>query len=305
MWGVLRIQRAMKSIDRCPACNASSIGPALALDGVRRERFIAFDQQKFGGLLTTWLKELEVAVSICVQCGHAWYRTQPSQIQLQEMYAAAKPMFIGADKISRQPTAAMRQEMIRLRCVLDSGSAPRTLLDYGSGFGRWARASVEAGFAVTAFEPSHARAEEETVPFELVNSLEQLRGRKFDALQLEQVLEHVSDPFATLRSLHQYCHPRSVLRVTVPNILRAPEGRRLWECWPFDGCVPHTLAPFEHLHGFTPRSLRLLCCRAGFRIDSNSRIWRNYPINQVRRLCGHLVPRLDSTKLVLRSMERY
>lgn len=291
----------MKTIDRCPACDTGSPEQRVSLDAERSERFVAFDQRKFDGLLTSWLGEVQVAVSQCKACGHAWYRTQPSPGQLQQMYAGAKPLFAGADGISRQPTPAMQQEMTRLRRVLPVAKARPALLDYGSGFGRWARAAAQAGFVVTGFEPSHARGAEEQTTFELVNSLEQLRGRRFDVLQLEQVLEHVTDPLGTLRSLHEYCHADTVLRITVPNILRAPEGDRLWESWPFDGKVPHTLAPFEHLHGFTPRSLRVLCERAGFRIDSGLRVWRYYPVNQLRRLCGELISTLDSTQLILRS----
>ena len=67
----------------------------------------------------------------------------------------------------------------------------------------------------------------------------------------EQVLEHVPNPAEVLRALRECCTPETVVRIAVPNILRAWEGRGFWKVWPFDGQRPHTLAPFEHLHGFS------------------------------------------------------
>ena len=49
----------------------------------------------------------------------------------------------------------MVKEMQKLKLLV--GKDKPTLLDYGSGFGRWARAAVEAGFEVIAFEPSNKR----------------------------------------------------------------------------------------------------------------------------------------------------
>ena len=54
------------------------------------------------------------------------------------------------------------------------------------------------------------------------------------------------------------------MRITVSNILRCIEGEKIWEEWPFDGTRAHTMAPFEHLHGFVPCSLSNLIERAGY-----------------------------------------
>src|SRR5688572_22233033 len=155
-------------------------------------------------------------------------------------------------------------------------TAPR-FLDFGSGFGRWARAAAEIGFDVHAYEPSKVRGNEESPPFTLVHDLSELGSRKFDVVNIEQVLEHAADPLATLRAVRVVCIPEAIVRITVPNILRSPEGKHLWEEWPFDGRRPHTMAPFEHLHGFTPHSLECLVERAGFRHASMIRLVTSHP----------------------------
>lgn len=286
----------MRTVERCPACDHSGPEVVAILDAAKRERFIEFDRRKYGGVLQTWLEHLEPVVLCCPICGHCWYRNQPEQEQLAQMYGLARSIIGRTEAPPREPSAQMLAETQKLRSVVGDVAKSPTLLDYGSGFGRWARAAVKVGFEVVAFEPSLERGSEtHMTPFELVHELGSLRGRRFDAIQLEQVLEHVVDPFATLQSLHELCHPRTVIRATVPNLLRSPEGRRMWELWPFDGHSPHTLAPFEHLHGFTPRSLRTLTSRAGFRPLSQRLVVRHYPRHALRRILGAVRAEWDST----------
>jgi len=168
-------------------------------------------------------------------------------------------------------------------------------LDFGSGLGRWSRAAVLEGFSVTAYEPSLERGSEKDTPFELVHSIAELKNRKFDAIQLEQVLEHVPDPLITLKMLLKFCKPHTVVRITVPNLLRDQDRENIWVTWPFDGKSPHFLAPFEHLHGFTPRSLDIIINRAGF---SNSNLLmeaKGARLNLLRRSMGRIIPKLNST----------
>ncbi len=283
----------MKTISSCPACGSQANEVVAQLDEARRIQFLKFSQAKYGGLLSQWIESVPPVVSRCFACGHAWYRHQPEAEQLGNMYAAGRPLVAGREP-SREPSAAMMSEMKRLRRLVSSAS-DASLLDYGSGVGRWARAGVAAGFRVTAFEPSMERGAERDAPFELVHSAAALLGRRFSVIQLEQVLEHVSDPLQTLRSLREHCAAQTLLRVTVPNLLRDPDGQRVWSTWPFDGHSPHVLAPFEHLHGFTPRSLRLLTARAGFRSIGTGRLLRHRPELPLRRWLSILQPRMGTT----------
>jgi hypothetical protein len=290
-------------VEICPACGSASAALAVAMDGAARERFLAFSRVKYRGVMDAWLDELAIEVMRCGPCGHHWYRQQPDQAQLLSMYDAAVPMTGGevAGDASEHREATIRNQMMRLRraCHPTEDRLP-TLLDFGSGFGRWPRAAVIAGFEVCAFEPSRSRGGARGPEFELVHDLESLEGRTFDVINVEQVLEHVPDPVTTLRRLRSFCEPHTIVRITVPNILQAVEGPDLWGDWPFDGRRPHTLAPFEHLHGFTPGSLERLISRAGLRSARAVRLWRHYPLGQFRSVLGTLLPRLGTTFRIVR-----
>jgi SAM-dependent methyltransferase len=191
--------------------------------------------------------------------------------------------------------------MARLRRLVQNRAEPK-LLDYGSGFGRWARAAVREGFSVTAFEPSAVRAKEKKeVEFEVVHDLSVLQGRTFDVVNVEQVLEHIPDPVSALRAMRCLGNEETIFRFTDPNILRPSEGRKIWEVWPFHAVHAHTLAPFEHLHGFTPKSLGLALERSGFKSVEASALWKHCPLRQVRFLSSFLFPCLGQTLFLARS----
>jgi SAM-dependent methyltransferase len=281
----------------CPACDADAAKVVAELDHDKNERFIAFSNKKYSGLLAGWLREIKLVVMRCEQCGHCWYREQPSDHQLSQMYAAGIPLD-STVSISRDPSDRMLFEMRRLKSLVNL-RAP-SYLDYGSGFGRWARAAVQVGFRVHAFEPSAKRGAEPDTPFALVHELDALGKMKFDVIQMEQVLEHVPDPAALLRDVRVFCHANTVLRVTVPNILRCEEGANVWNDWPFDGKRPHVMAPFEHLHGFTPRSLNELIKRSGYTTLPFFKLLSHYPLLSIRNVINRIYPAAGQTMVLMK-----
>ena len=282
----------------CPACGGSTHA-FLEATADQRKRYLEYSRLKYGGLLDDWLIDLQLVLCHCADCGHWWYRDVPSVERLDAMYAAGIPLF-SHEAPSRVPTPEMRTAMRGLRRIVSHESQP-SLLDFGSGFGRWARAAVQVGFEVHAYEPSKTRGREESPPFTLVHTIAELGLRKFDVINLEQVLEHIPSPVATLQSLHSLCKPGAVLRIAVPNILRSVEGAELWRDWPFNGMRPHTLAPFEHLHGFTPESLKRLVNRAGFSEIKWSRLISTHPQLALRRVVGQLWLPFDQTLVIAQS----
>jgi 2-polyprenyl-3-methyl-5-hydroxy-6-metoxy-1,4-benzoquinol methylase len=291
----------VNKIEQCPACNSLDVREAISADNNARKKYLAFSRIKYESLLDDWLNEIELVINNCKNCNHHWYLNQPCTTMLKNMYAAGKPLHATNSKtILRTPSGKMISEMKKLKKLVREES-PK-LLDYGSGFGRWARAGAEVGFKVTAYEPTEERGgeEEKDIGFTLLHDTASLKGQKFDAVNLEQVLEHIPEPFQVLKEIYEYCAPDAVVRVTVPNILHCPEGTKIWSEWPFNGHRVHTMAPFEHLHGFTPLSLLKLSKRAGFETVFSPQFFRCYPISAFRRLLRIPFPRLGQTFLVLR-----
>ena len=137
--------------------------------------------------------------------------------------------------------------------------------------------------------------ENSDVPFRYVSSLDEISGQTFDAINLEQVLEHIPDPLATLKTIASFCENDSFVRITVPNILRCSKGEGIWEEWPFNGSRPHTMVQFEQLHRFKTKSLEALVKISGFVQVSGVRVWSVYSLEMSRRLIGKFIPKLGVT----------
>lgn len=286
----------MRDVQRCPACDAHANISVVRGDRTRRERYLAYSQLKYGGVMDSWLDAIDLEIVRCRACHHHWYTQQPEPEQLMAMYGSSRPFF-GDAAISREPTDEMRRHVRALRRLLPGNVRP-AFLDYGSGYGRWARAACTEGFEVFAYEPSVTRGQEHGVAFTVVHRVEDLAGRRFALVNLEQVLEHVPDPLQVLTEVRALCEPTAVVRITVPNLLRCQEGARIWDEWPFNGRSIHTMAPFEHLHGFTPTSLERVVRRAGFQLLSPFRTIRTHPSLPIRRVAGRIWPRLGHTSLL-------
>lgn len=80
--------------------------------------------------------------------------------------------------------------------------------------------------------------------------------RLFDAIAMENVLEHVSDPGACLRQALELLRPGGLLHLKVPNVESAVIRRSRRN-------LIGQLKPFEHLIYFSPRSVDVLCERLG------------------------------------------
>lgn len=99
----------------------------------------------------------------------------------------------------------------------------------------------------------------------------------FDIITMDQVIEHMSDPIATLRGTARLLRPGGSLVISTPNaasFLRRLLGRR-WVQW-------H--APY-HLHLFSPRSLSAAVRSAGLRpLAHASRTPADWLLYQIRHL---------------------
>jgi 2-polyprenyl-3-methyl-5-hydroxy-6-metoxy-1,4-benzoquinol methylase len=143
---------------------------------------------------------------------------------------------------------------------LQRPQAGATVLDVGCGNGRflaWARFAGWTGCG-TEVDPDAAR-QARAKGFEVHEGpIEGLAasGRKFDAITISHVIEHVHDPRALLGAARRLLKPQGYFWIETPNIC-AHGHDRFGERW-------RGLEPPRHLQIFTPEVLRQLLQEAGF-----------------------------------------
>jgi len=142
------------------------------------------------------------------------------------------------------------------------------MLDWGGGFGQFCQLARAYGMNVHCTEISLQRRKFMDDRGIKTMSMGSLPESYFHFVNLDQVLEHVSEPLALLKETHSVLRHRGVLFVSSPNThglerkLRVVDGLSLNEY----KTVLLDVAPLQHVNCFTHTTLTRICNLAGFRM---------------------------------------
>lgn len=159
------------------------------------------------------------------------------------------------------------------------------LLDVGCGSGAFLQTMRELGWQVSGVEPDAAAARIAREHYGLdvaCGTLEEaaLPARRFHAITLSHVVEHLPDPIAALRECGRVLQPSGRLIITTPNVESL--GRRVF------GTSWRGLEVPRHLQLFSVGTLAECARRAGLRVhavrtSANSARWMHAASRLLRR----------------------
>ena len=136
---------------------------------------------------------------------------------------------------------------------------PVRILDFGCGAGQFLSVCANFGFDCVGVEFGASRHKTKWVDFfPSLSGVEEEHGdRSFDAITLIEVLEHLPDPLATLKSLARHIKDQGILVLETPNCeavttISSERDYRL-------------IHPLAHINGFDPTTLERIAVNAGFR----------------------------------------
>lgn len=290
-----------RHVTTCPVCENQQPVIVFIVDNLGKENFLKLSRKKYHGEMDGWETVLSLSVKHCGVCGHFWHADQPDQESLFRMYTAKAQGRSEKPAISAKHLAAIQRRSLTLyglvRNKVSNGGIPK-LLEYGGGVGIWHEQFVKAGFSVTSYEPVSARADLSDDAENTIRTLDRLSGKTFDVINLEQVLEHIPDPLTELRRIRNYCTPETILNISVPDFGVYAKQSAPWEDFPY-GRRTHLLSPFEHLHGFSAESLRLLVDRAGFKEIGTCRLVSSGALRPaLRRQAARVFKNLSGTAIL-------
>ncbi len=138
-------------------------------------------------------------------------------------------------------------------------SDPIRLLDFGCGDGKFLATAANFGFECVGVEFSAARNETKVIDFfgnlEQVN--EEYQPDYFHAAVLFEVLEHLSKPLETLKSIRAFVKKGGILILETPN---CPDVTGI-----NDRNDYRLLNPLGHINAFTAETQEKIAKEAGFR----------------------------------------
>ena len=238
----------MLTIDKCLVCGSDSFEPFLVC------KDYTVSQESFN-------------IVSCKSCGFKFTNPRPDNSVLGSYYKAESYVSHTNSKkgIVNKLYHAVRNYTLKSKIKLVSSYVSRgTMLDYGSGTGMFLNVCKNDGWETYGMEPDdNARKMSIEKGLDVFSDKDMVsnRDKKFNAITLWHVLEHVTDMEATLSFFKSKLNNDGVLIIAVPNHVSydAQYYKEFWAAYD----VP------RHLHHFDINSMTSLVEKAGFKFQES------------------------------------
>ncbi|MST01105.1 MAG: class I SAM-dependent methyltransferase, partial [Pedosphaera sp.] len=163
--------------------------------------------------------------------------------------------------------AHMTEEILVMRQMVPAKTP--AVLDFGCNWGKWASMALAHGCDVYAVEVNRAASSFcARRGIKMVN-IEELADLRFDFINVDQVMEHLSEPLPVMQKLATCLKPGGFLKLSTPDNSRLPRllaaAQRTGDNRVLNPQALDSLAPLEHVNLFANASLRLLGEQVGLR----------------------------------------
>jgi SAM-dependent methyltransferase len=271
-------------VETCAACGGDALAPHLRAAGQPGVEGLIPSTDRFGTALSDIVR--------CAACGHMQLERFPSDAVLAEAYGEAASSDYVEEEAGQRATAAAVLD--RLERHVRRGA----LLDLGSWVGFLLAEARDRGWDVLGVEPSqfasaHARDRLglDVRTSELLTA--DFGDRRFDAVVLGDVIEHLPRPGEALGRVAQLLAPAGAVCLMLPDAgsrVARTLGARWWSVIP------------THVHYFTRASLRTLLARHGYDVVDVATQPKAFTVRYyLSRLEGYSVP---AGRALVRGAER-
>ena len=183
-------------------------------------------------------------------------------------------------ELSRLTLENFREIGRRLSDLFESiGKQPKDIrmLDFGFGYGRWARVAVAMGAKVFATEISPDKiAFAQSIGVKIITQSE-LPSYRFDVVHTEQVFEHLADPREAFAELAGCLADGGVFKMAMPKqgrIRKLLRKHGLIDWSPYEDGYKRreftdysTIIPLEHVNSFCLKSVEALARGEGLKVE--------------------------------------
>jgi 2-polyprenyl-3-methyl-5-hydroxy-6-metoxy-1,4-benzoquinol methylase len=144
---------------------------------------------------------------------------------------------------------------------------PINLMDWGAGIGNFCKLAKDMpAYTVTAYDFSGEKNKELTEYQIDTKTIDKLKEKEFHFINIDQVLEHVSDPVGLLKECSKFLKDDGLIFVSTPDcsaieslIKEGTLNEKFHEC----------LSPHQHINAFTNKSMKVAAERAGLKTVFN------------------------------------
>jgi SAM-dependent methyltransferase len=212
----------------------------------------------------------------CARCGIIFLHPQPTADELKELYSAeyfeGGDFRCGHEEGYSDPAALERIADPALLIEIKAMTTGRRFLEIGCAGGAFLNAAREHDFQAQGVELSEEASRFARETFGLQVFQGELREAQFpeatfDVVFMGDVIEHLSNPLATLREASRILDKNGLLVMALPSQTNSLFSRIGFLAYGLLGKSATVGLPPYHLFEYRPRSLRLLLRQCGFEIS--------------------------------------
>ena len=266
---------ALPAAGRCAACGADRLGPHLRTAGYAGKQGLIPTTDDFGTAFSDIVR--------CSQCGHMQLARFPPDAFLASAYGEAESSAYVEEETGQRATGRRVLDHIERRQEVGS------LLDLGCWVGFLLAEARNRGWRTAGVEPSRfASAYARDVldlPVQTADLFHaDLGDRRFDAIALGDVIEHLIEPGRALDHINGLSSVEGVLHLTLPDAgsrLARVMGSRWWSVIP------------THVQYFTRHSITVLLERHGWHVEEITTAPKAFSVGYYLRRLGGYSPGLS------------
>jgi hypothetical protein len=258
----------------CPACKSTSrkfIYSCKFLESPVRDYIEAFYAPQ-GGVDFTYLERNRFALTECGDCGVIYQEEIPNEFLSEKLYEEWIDPKIALnqhlDSRDLSYYSGYAQEIMMLIAYIHEIPSQLKFFDFAMGWGRWAMMAIAFGCESYGLELSKSRQEYARAHGITVISWDEIPGYRFDAINAEEILEHIAEPLETLFHLKNSLKPKGIIKITVPDGHDVKRRLRTadWTAPKFSKNSLSAVSPLEHINCFNRASLTRMADLAGLEV---------------------------------------
>lgn len=265
-------------VDRnlCPVCLGTDAHPLFSC-GFAEEPVRSYLARYYGAHRAQELDGYRYTLVKCAACQLVYQRYISDAEFLERLYdqwlnapdAESDADHVASALLARAGLTRDAHELMWVSRQLSKKLPQLKTLDYGMGFGLWARISRNLGCQSFGFDLSETRMRAASVAGVKVLREEEFPVGTFDFINTEQVFEHVPAPRTLAARLGACLRPGGVLKICVPygEDIERRIGRGDWQAGRESRRSLDPVASLEHINCFKFETLRRLAGDLGLTFE--------------------------------------
>lgn len=258
--------------ERCPVCGNRSSELVFKISYSSQEIKDYFQSFYSGRVDVDLLEGAEFNIQECSACKTLFQKFTPNEKLSKILYEDwVDPTDTSVKKISNYGIDHYEFNASEIRQIFSLFQNPPgklNVLDYGMGWGGWAKMAAAYGAKTYGYDFSEKRnSHAQNHGFAILN-FEEIKLKEFDFINTEQVFEHIPNPFETMELLSNSLSERGIIKISVPHAFNFKSRLKKIE-WTtsnkFSNRSINPVAPLEHLNFFNRSAIINLGHRFGLK----------------------------------------